>query len=401
MQIAFFTDSYLPTRDGVATVTGALARELADLGHPVTVFAPSPTAGAPVPEPPVDGVTVVRSRSLPVPLYGQYRWGLWPFSAARRSDFRRFDVVHLHTPGMMGSTAFLAARHYRKPLVGTFHTNVWEMRGSFPPTLPVRLFFRAASWYALGSYYRCDVTTVPTLPAKQWVDDHTRKPFRRPVEVVPNGIEVERFRPGISVPDWRERCGLPSRPLVTYLGRLTVDKGVHRFLDALERLGAREDFVGVVAGAGPEATRVRDRLRTDPRLAGKVRYVGPVAEEEKASLLAQSDLFVLPSTSDTSSIALLEAMACGATCLALDVGGPAELLRDGVTGRLVSPTAPGALAGAISDLLASGSERDRLRRAAIDYVRREASIERTATRFMVLYEMLLGERGQNARRLPG
>ena len=401
MEIAFFTDSYLPTRDGVATVTSALARELADLGHPVTVFAPSPTSGPPTDEAEVGGVSVVRSRSLPVPLYGQYRWGLFPFAQLRGHHFRRFDVIHLHTPGIMGSTAFLAARYLRKPLVGTFHTNVWEMRGSFPPTLPNRLFFRAASWYALGAYYRCDVTTVPSAPTRQWVVDHSRKPFRRPVEIVPNGIEVDRFHPGLQVPDWRERCGLPGVPLVTYLGRLTLDKGVHRFLDALADLSGREDFAGLIAGTGPEEAHVRERLRTDPRLANRVRYVGPVAEEEKASLLSQSELFVLPSTSDTSSIALLEAMACGCACVALDVGGPAELIQDGVTGRLVPPNRDGALSGAISGLLAGSSERDRLRRAAIEYVRREASIERTATRFMGLYELLLAERRPNDGRLAG
>jgi len=401
MEVAFFTDSYLPTRDGVATVTSALARELTELGHPVTVFTPSPAGGAPREETSADGVTNVRCRSLPVPLYGQYRWGLFPFSRLRGRNFRRFDVLHLHTPGIMGSTAFLAARHLRKPLVGTFHTNVWEMRGSFPRTLPIRFFFRVASWYALGSYYRCDVTTVPSLPTKNWVVEHSKKPFRRPVEVVPNGIEVERFHPGIPVPDWRERCGLPASPLVTYFGRLTIDKGVHRYLDALADLSGREDFAGLIAGAGPEEGHVRERLRNDPRLSGRVRYVGPVAEAEKASLLAQSELFVLPSTSDTSSIALLEAMACGAACLAFDVGGPAELIEDGVTGKLVPANGDGALAHAIADLLASGSERDRLRRAAIDYVRREASIERTATRFMALYEMLLDERRRNDGRHEG
>ncbi|MFZ0830519.1 MAG: glycosyltransferase [Thermoplasmata archaeon] len=401
MEVAFFTDSYLPTRDGVATVTSALARELTDLGHPVTVFAPNPSSGAPKDEQLADGIPIVRSRSLPVPLYGEYRWGLFPFAQLRGRNFRRFDVIHLHTPGIMGSTGFLAARHLRKPLVGTFHTNVWEMRGSFPPTPLVRFFFRAASWYALGSYYRCDVTTVPSVPARDWVVEHSRKPFRRPVEVVPNGIEVDRFHPGIEVPDWRERCGLPSAPLVTYLGRLTLDKGVHRFLDALADLSPREDFAGLIAGTGPEEERVRERLRTDSRLAGRVRYVGPVAEEEKASLLAQSELFVLPSTSDTSSLALLEAMACGAACLALDVGGPGELIQDGVTGRLVPAANQASLVRAISDLLANRSERDRLRRAAIDYVRREASIERTATRFMALYELLLEERRPNDGRLAG
>ncbi len=401
MEVAFFTDSYLPTRDGVATVTSALARELTDLGHPVTVFAPSPNASSSTEECLGDGVPIVRCRSLPVPLYGQYRWGLFPFNQLRGRNLRRFDVVHLHTPGILGSTGFLAARHFRKTLVGTFHTNVWEMRGSFPRTLPVRLFFRVASWYALGSYYRCDLTTVPSAPAREWVVAHSRKPFRRPVEVVPNGIEVDRFHPGIDTPDWRERCGLPAAPLVTYLGRLTVDKGVHRFLDALAELAPREDFAGVIAGAGPEEARVRERLRQDPRLGGRLRYVGPVAEEEKASLLAQSDLFVLPSTSDTSSLALLEAMACGATCLAFDVGGLSALVQDGVTGRLVPATGSSSLSTAISELLARGSERDRLRRAAIDYVRREASIERTATRFMALYEMLLSERRPDAGRITG
>ena len=398
MEVAFFTDSFLPTRDGVATVTSALARELADLGHPVTVFAPSPRAGRPQDLVTPDGVSVVRSRSIPVPLYGEYRWGLFPFSRLR-GRLHRFDVLHIHTPGIMGSTGFLAARHLRKPLVGTFHTNVWEMRGSFPRTLPLRMFFRVASWYALGAYYRCDVTTVPSAPTRDWIAAHSRKPFRRPVEVVPNGIEVGRFHPGIQVPDWRERCGLPGFPLITYLGRLTIDKGVHRFLDAVAELNPREDVTAIVAGAGPEDSRVRERLRTDPRLAGRVRYVGPVAEEEKASLLAQSDLFALPSTSDTSSVALLEAMACGCACLAFDVGGPAELIQDGTTGRLVPPD--GSLSAALSELLANSAERDRLRRAAIEYVRREASIERTATRFMALYEMLLSERGSHDGRLVG
>ncbi len=401
MEIAFFTDSYLPTRDGVATVTSALARELTFQGHPVTVFTPSPTPGPGRDEAGPDGVTVVRTRSLRVPLYGQYRWGLTPLAPLLDRNFRRFDVVHIHTPGMMGSAGFLAARHFRRPLVGTFHTNVWEMRESFPHTVPLRLFFRLARWYALGAYYRCEVTTVPTEPTRDWIVAHSRKRFRRPVEVVPNGIEVERFHPGISVPDWRERCALPEAPLVTFLGRLTVDKGVHRFLDALAGLGPRREFAAIVAGDGPEQERVRERLRTDPRLAGRVRYVGPVVEAEKASLLAQTDLFVLPSVSDTSSIALLEAMACGAACLVSDQGGARELVEEGVTGRCVPVLEPGALAEAIGELLEQPGEREAMRRAALGYVRREASIERTATRFMALYELLAAERRAGGARFGG
>jgi glycosyltransferase involved in cell wall biosynthesis len=375
----------------------ALAKALTRLGHGVRVYAPNPVVGAPPRREVIEGVPVLRVRSLPVPLYGEYRWPLWPFPALRAERLAdSVDVLHLHTPGMLGSAAWVSARRWNKPLVGTFHTNVWEMRNSFPSSLPVRMFFRAAWWYSLGIYTRCDAVTAPTAPARSALLAAARKPFHGPVEVIGNGIEVDRFRPGVTSPDWRARCGLPDGPLLTYLGRLTQDKGVHRFLDAVAALAPRADFGAVVGGVGPEEAAVRDRIGTDPRLAGRVRYVGPVAEEEKAALLSQTDLFVLPSTSDTSSVALLEAMACEAACVASDVGGPGEIVRDGVTGRLVSVAAGGALARALGGLLDDGAERRRLAAAAREWVVREASIERAARRFISLYELLLDERRPGA-----
>jgi glycosyltransferase involved in cell wall biosynthesis len=371
----------------------ALAGELTRLGHKVRVYAPNPVVGAPPEHTVVDGVPVLRMRSLPVPLYGEYRWTLWPFPALRNERIAEdVDVIHLHTPGILGSAAFISARRYDKPLVGTFHTNVWEMRNSFPPTLPVRLFFRAAWWYTLGTYWRCDAVTAPTAPARDALLKGAKKPFARPVEVVPNGIEVDRFRPGIARPDWRARCGLPDGPVATYLGRLTQDKGVHRFLDALATLTPRGDVSAIIGGVGPEEPSVRRRISDDPRLTPRVRYVGPVAEEEKAALLAQSDLFVLPSTSDTSSVALLEAMACGSAPVVSDVGGPSAIVRDGETGRLVPIRTEGALAQVMASLLDDGAERRRLADAARAWVVRSASIEATARRFISLYELLLSER---------
>ena len=393
MDVGFFTDSYLPTRDGVAHEISALARALTNLGHHVRVYAPNPVVGAPPGHDLVEGVPVLRVRSLPVPLYAEYRWALWPFRALRSEHLgRELDVLHLHTPGIMGSAAFLSARRFDKPLVGTFHTNVWAMRGSFPSTIPVQLFFRVAWWYTLGTYWRCDAVTAPTDAAREALLRSAKKPFVRPIDVVPNGIEVDRFRPGVTSPDWRARCGLPAGPLLTYLGRLTEDKGVHRFLDAVGEIARRTDVSAIIGGVGPEEGAIRRRLAEDAELRAHVRYVGPVAEEEKAALLSQSDLFVLPSTSDTSSVALLEAMACGATCVASDLGGPKEIVRDGVTGRLVAVREPGALATALSSLVHDDAERRRLASAGRRWVVESASIELTARRFISLYELLLAER---------
>ncbi len=395
MEIAYFTDSYPPMRDGVAAVTSGLARTMARLGHRVRVFAPNPRTGAPTEEEELDGVVVRRLRSVPVPLYGQYRWPVFPFGLVREAHgTREADVIHLHSPGPLGSVGFLAARRFHRPLVGTFHTNLKEMRESVPQKLLVPLFFRLAWWYNLGTYWRCDLTTTPSTAARAALLSSARKPFRHPVEVVPNGVDVDRFHPGERVPDWRTRCGLAEVPLVTYHGRLTVDKGVHRFLDAVASASERTDLVAVVGGTGPEEGRVRERLRRDPRLSARVRYVGPVAEEEKVALLSQTDLFVLPSTSDTSSVALLEAMACGAMVVAPAAGGPAEIVEDGVTGRRVPMLTPGALASALVESLDAPGVRRAAGARAVEFVRRHASLEAMARQFISLYSLLPGARGR-------
>ena len=401
MEVAFYTDSYVPMRDGVATVTDGLARALHRLGHRVRVFAPNPVVGAPTEESEAGGISVTRVRSLPVPLYSQYRWPLNPFALLRRRrGARDADVLHIHTPGGIGSAGFLTSRRFDLPLVGTFHTNIREMQSSVPSRFLVPTFFRIAAWYNLGTYWRCDVATAPSVAARDALVSSARKPFRRPVEVVPNGIDVDRFRPGISTPDWRSRCGLPSEPLVTYLGRLTVDKGVHRFLDAMSTALERTDLVAIVGGSGPEEAAVRERIRTDPNLDGRVRYVGPVAEEEKPALLSQTDLFVLPSTSDTSSIVLLEAMASGASVLAPAAGGASEVVEEGVTGFRVPVLEPGALAAAVEDALDRPDDRHRMARHAAERVRRTSSLDTMARRFISLYEIAIEARRSRDGRIP-
>jgi glycosyltransferase involved in cell wall biosynthesis len=389
MEVALFTDSYVPMRDGVAAVTDGLARALKKLGHGVHVFAPNPVAGAGTHEAEVDGIRITRLRSLPVPLYGQYRWPLNPFALLREHQGAGdADVVHLQSPGGIGSAGFLVSRRYDLPLVGTFHTNIREMQASVPSRWLVPTFFRVAAWYSLGTYWRCDVATAPSYAARDILLSTARKPFRYPIEVVPNGIDVDRFRPGVRVPDWRARCGLPEGPIVTFLGRLTVDKGIHRFLDAIEEALPRIDLNGIIGGVGPEEAAVRERLAKNPLLAERVRYVGPITEEEKPSLLSQTDIFVLPSTSDTSSVALLEAMASGAAVLAPAVGGASEVVEDGVTGLRVPVLDAGAVTRAVFELVDRPDERRRLARRGAEEVRTTRSLETMARRFISLYEMV-------------
>lgn len=395
MDIAFFTDSYLPTHDGVAKETHALARAIQRLGHRVTVYTARPgDGGAPSTET-LDDVDIVRVRSVPMPRYGQYRFALFPYAALWGRITGKVDVVHLFSQGMMGLAGFLASRRAGTPVLGTFNTDLYAMRSSFPRTAGSRLFFRAVRPWTLGLYWRCDMTTAPSEWARKCLTENARKPWRSTIEVVENGVEVDRFHPGLDSPDWRGRCGFGDVPLVTFLSRLTADKGPHRFLDAVARLPAELPFGAVLGGVGPQEGSVRERIRTEPELARRVRYLGGVAEEEKASLLAQSDVFAIPSTCDTASIVLLEAMACGAACIGSSTGGPAQIIRDGETGLIVDPH-PDQLTLAIERLVRDPGERRALGVAATAWVRSEATIERSARRFISLYTLLQSERRNGA-----
>ncbi len=390
MRIALFTDSYRPTRDGVAVVVDGLARALTRRGHEVAIVCPQSTQG-PAREVPDEGVRVLRVRSHPLPLYSEYRS---PFVVSLARTLRRgglggwAEVVHLHTPGMIGTAGFFVARRSGRPTVGTYHTALGAMRESVAPKWGTGAFFRVAEWWSLGLYWRCDRTTAPTGLARDEIARRARKPFRPPIEVVPNGIDASRFSPGASGPDWRARTGLGAVPLVTYLGRLTIDKGIHRFLDAVAEVAKRREIAVLVGGRGPEESAVRARLANEESLARCARFVGGVEEGEKPALLAQSDLFVLPSTSDTSSVALLEAMACGIAVIGPAEGGPAEIVRDGWNGRRVPMREEGALRTAIEELLDDPTARRRLGEHGREFVQANASIDRMAARFEEVYRSL-------------
>jgi len=154
-----------------------------------------------------------------------------------------------------------------------------------------------------------------------------------------------------------------------------------------------DDLVGIVGGVGPEEEAVRARIAREPALARRLRYVGPVAEEEKAALLGQTDVFVLPSTSDTSSVALLEAMACGAAVVAPSLGGAAEVVEPGRTGLVVDPRSPDRLREAIVEIAGDAAERRRLGETAARWVRSERSLDAMARRFISVYRCVLEGKG--------
>jgi len=185
---------------------------------------------------------------------------------------------------------------------------------------------------------------------------------------------------------WRRRLGLgPQEFLIGTVGRLSPEKGQILLLEAFARVGAelpRAKLVLVGGGARREALeRHAARLRT----ADRIFFTGEVPPDDVAALYPLVSLFVLPSLREQVPGSLLEAMAHGRPVVATAVGGIPEILRDGVTGLLVPPGDPAALAEAILTLYRDEALRDRLARAGKDHAQATFTAERFAEEMGRLY----------------
>ena len=315
---------------GVQVHVRQLASALRERGHRTLVVAPgSVDVRVEVTEPPVRTV----GRPVRVPYNGTvapiaFSPGSW---RRIRSAMRAFapEVVHVHEP-LTPSTSMLAALASSVPVVATFHayldrSRLMELSG---PVL--RQICR-----------RIDAAIAVSEAASGFV----RRVFRGPVEVVPNGVDVEAFAGA------REPAeGLPEGRKILWVNRLDPQKGFGVMVRAFEELALElADAQLIVAGDGRDRAAL-SLLSENART--RVVRLGTVRHEELPRYHAAADVFVSSALGQESfGIVLVEAMAAGVPVVASDIPGYREVVRDGVEGLLVRPNDPSALAGAISKVL--------------------------------------------------
>jgi glycosyltransferase involved in cell wall biosynthesis len=235
---------------------------------------------------------------------------------------------------------------------------------------------------------------------KDWLVDQGYDEKR--IAVIPNGIDLGRF----SSPPPRDEAlaGLdipPDSPVVAVVSRLSRLKGLEQFLEAAAIVAARHPAVRflVVGETNPSELEYLTELGARASRLGvnhRVRFTGLRADVP--ALLAHASVSVMPSLNEALSNVLLESMAAGAPTVATRVGGTPEALDDEVTGLLVPPGDPRALAGAIGRLLDDPSLAARLGRAARQAVHERFSLDRMVRATEQLYLDLLAERLERPER---
>ena len=271
------------------------------------------------------------------------------------------DIIHAHTRVTQVAVA-LAARITAVPYVVTCH-------GFFKRRLGRALF---GCWGAR--------TIAISSPVKESLINDFRLDPRR-IALIHNGIDVERFSRDRRVPE-----GLRGDFVIGTIGRLSPVKGQRFLIEAIAKISSvKGDIRCVIIGDGPEENNLK-KLARDLKIDDRIIFFK--SDPDTAKYLAMMDIFAFPSVKEGLGLALLEAMAAGKACVASDIGGISDIVKDNENGILFKAGDAGGLAGSIIRLMEDAALRERLG----EFVAGQFSADSMADGVLELYRSVINEK---------
>lgn len=359
MRVLLCSVSYPPFLDGRSIFTAKLAEGMAARGHQVVVLTPS-KLGFPHQEWRL-GVQLIRTPGLHVRLFNKEIWLPLTIYSFMRQAFRQIqpDIVHIQDPSPLGQVVIHEAQRLGIPILITHHPGSEITAPYLHDVNPYlkRLTEKAVWKYFIAHLNTADQVAVPSKYSAELVKDHG---VQVPVQTIHCGVQLEVFRPRKGYDcTVRKNYGLdPEKTLFLYVGRVDVEKNLEVMLHAMAKV-QRTDVQFAIAGRGFRETALR-KLAAELKLGRKVRFLGAVEHAALPSLLNCADVFVMPGSAESFSIATLEAMACAKPILAARGGALPELVSHGWNGYLFQSTSPDDAARWIEAMADSGDLRTQM-----------------------------------------
>ena len=385
MRIGMMADVYKPHISGITTYIALNKTTLEDQGHEVFVFTFGDEDHSD------DEPNVIRSRGLPILDTGYYI----SLSYTRRARLllNTMDVVHVHHPFLSGSMALRYCRPRGIPILFTNHTRYDLYAQAYLPIVP-DVIGETALQTVLPVFCRaCDVVIAPSPGMR---DVLVRFGVDVPVEVVPNGVDLRRFRQLVEPLD-RAQLGYQDNDVVLiYVGRLGPEKNLTFLLRSFIGAAQAYDHVRLLlVGDGPERDNLQDRLK-HAGMEARVHFTGMVPYDQIPCYLAMADAFVTASVTEVHPLSVIEAMAAGLPILGIVSPGVGDTVKDGETGYLVAGEDLASFTAKMVRMIIEGEQRRKMGEQA----RLEAenyAIERTTQIMLDCYQRAI-QRSKGRRR---
>jgi PEP-CTERM/exosortase A-associated glycosyltransferase len=387
----------LPALNGYSVRSSCIIENQKKLGMDVEVVtsARHPNGVALIEE--IEGTTYRRTPELTGPQPPLVReWRL--MKALRKSidaairEFRP-DIIHAHSPVLVGRPAMAAARAAGLPFVYEIR-DLWENasvdRGKFGDGSLLYKVARAAETSVIRG---ADHVVVICEQLRKELEPRAASSDR--LSVVANGVEAGKFMPLVADEELKASLGLQGKRIIGYIGTFQPYEGIANLIKAMPLITARvKEAHLLITGEDPQLPPLRE-LATSLGLDDCISFAGRVPHERVRSMLALAEVMVYPRvltrvTALTTPLKPLEAMAMERAVLVSDVPAMQELVENGKTGLVFRAAEPADLAAKCVRLLENDNLRNELGSNAREYVTEERSWSELVLNYQAIYNRLVG-----------
>lgn len=352
LRIGLFTDTYAPQVNGVSISLQLVSEGLKNRGHQVTIFAPRFPGFEDSSESNVMRLPSLKYLNNP-PIYvavlGTPR-STWSLTR------RHFDVLHAHSPASVGLLAYLTASTKRLPLIYTYHTSITDYTHYIKFIGGTRIIKYAAGWFSSASTNLGDQIVVPSPKFQRLL---LAQDVRRPINVIPNGIDLSSFKAAKKPGSLRNRLGIkPDAPILLTVGRMDPEKRLDFIVDAFEILSKRVPNAHLVfAGDGSSRKGLEEKVR-GTTAKDSIHFLGMVNRAELPDIFHDATVFLSASTTEVHPISVIEAIASGKPLVAVADEAFEGMIDNGQNGYTV-PLNLQTFADTVADLLADRGKLER------------------------------------------
>ncbi|BCS90900.1 MAG: glycosyl transferase family 1 [Candidatus Micrarchaeota archaeon] len=343
LRIAFFTDSYLPSVDGVVTSIRNTKAALERKGHKVYIFAPLHYKDF-IKNEHKRQKDVIYIPGIKFKRYPQYNISIFPIYIIPKIVKYDFSVIHLHTPFILGFSGLTLARLIKVPTVATFHTlfmsrEVLKQYGMIKGLSKASFLWKYSRFF----YNKVDRVIAPSESIKALLEKHKIEN----IEVIPNGIDLKRFNYKIKADSIRAQIARDNEIVIGYIGRLSLEKHVETLIKAAKILIDKGYNIKLlIGGTGPAENRYkREVLKAG--IGSKTVFTGFIDDRLLPKYYAALDLYCIPSTFETQGLTVLEAMAMNKPVVGADKYAIKDIIRNGYNGEIFRSKDPISCANSI------------------------------------------------------
>lgn len=378
MKIVIFTETYLPTTNGVVHSIELFRHELESRGHQIFIVTPHSVAEDfrsrkhvfRIPSFPFIG-----QPSHPIPIYS-------PGHITAILDEIKPDIVHVQGMFFTGSLGKKSALKRKIPIILTYHTHLEgyaHYAGIIAPIVKPML--------KLWTKYYCRKFNLIITPTPSMAKLLKSYGITNDIVALPTGIDSKLYGSFHKV-KVRGDLGLePDKVYLLSVGRLAEEKNIKQLLKDFGRLYVRFPKAHLlIAGDGPDR-KIYEAIVETRGLGDNVTFLGNLAHEKLIPYYTASDIFVFPSLTDTQGIVLIEAMASGLPSVVYNALGPGDIIKHGECGFKANPNSD-QFFQYLFELTNDPKLRDKIGVGA-QREARKYSIEKTTDQLEQLYQLII------------